>query len=241
LKRDSDCFFIHVPKTGGNYVGATLNGIKYTANHYIYYDCLSSTLNDYPPIGKYFNNLFNFAKGDISEVKKYNQICFATVRNPYDWFVSYYHVTPQCFDVVSFDYFIESVADSNDGWPCRKFIFFPFFSYEGDFLVDYLLRQGRLNKDLEEFADKFDKITYSRKNRIKVSKKRKYKDYRSYYTDKLVDIVEKTWWRELGLYGYTFDGRVPGFLNKEVDMKDKYNIKYFWNSDKLFLKGEEIK
>lgn len=229
--------FLHTPKTGGNYVIAALDGITTEANHEVYADSNWVLPQDYPPSGAYLTYWFNFAIKDINLLKQPNTICFATVRNPFDWLVSFYHVVPYGIGITSFADFVETIADRDSDWPSRKFIYFQFFSYQGEFLVDRLLYQDVLNDEIEIFANEFDELVYTPTERQKVSEKRKYVDYRFYYTDRLVDIVLKTWSRELWLYGYDFEGKTKGFLDN-LTQETKQAVRYLWDADMLYINRE---
>ena len=69
----------------------------------------------------------------------------------------------------------------------------------------------------------------------------KHNDYRTYYTDSLIDLVAETWGRELKLFGYTFDGLdvSMAILKKFVDKETQMRIHYSWKTDKLLIDGEE--
>ena len=235
--------FIPVPKTGGNYLRAALHSavagqLVYDDNHFVSVDAEHDTLVDYPPNGSYLKHWFNFGVGDTNRLA--GKVCFTVVRNPYDWLVSYYHVVPHGANVNSFGAFIATVADRNKEWPCKKLIYFPFFSYKGDFLVDYLFHQDNLDTELEEFADVTNGLYYIKQDKVKVSAKRTDPDYKSYYTDELIAIVAKTWNRELRLYGYNYDGRTKGLLDKVITADIKGRLKYDWATDRLLGDGEEI-
>jgi hypothetical protein len=49
------------------------------------------------------------------------------------------------------------------------------------------------------------------RNPQRVSVKR---DYRLFYTDKLIDLVYQTWAREMGLFGFDFDGTSPVYRDE---------------------------
>jgi hypothetical protein len=242
--------YLHVPKTGGNYVYTALNcdqnsenKLVFTQNHHIYIDSRKEVPVLYPKGGSYLSDWFEFAQTDVSELKKPDTVCFATVRNPFDWLVSFYSVVPEGINRTSFSDFVKTLASrKEDFWPSSKLIFFPFFSSAGNFLVDRLIHQhyGGLDFELQEFAESVDGFSHTQSSPKKVSEKRKGLDYRSFYTDELVKIVSKTWARELWLYGYCFDGRTHGFLNKVVPPEIKNKLKYHWDTDTLLFNGKEI-
>ena len=235
-----DFLFLHVPKTGGNYVGATLDGIIYDANHLAFTDENSYTPNTFPPSGAYLTWWFNFERGRTERVTKPNRICITSVRNPFDWLVSCWHVVPNGYGTTDFDYFLSIIAEKDKDWPCKRLIFFPFFSYQGDLLVDYFLHQDSLDQDLQKLCSLFPTLTYTKRERVKVSLNREHQDYRKYYNTMTIDLVSKVWARELKLYGYDFDGRTAGMLETVTPVELNHNLKYFWDTDKLLLYGREI-
>lgn len=232
----SNAIFLHVPKTGGTYVARHKNPVIqpiYDLNHSVLVRMPFPEGIDYPPTPGYQKKM----RENISVVMKPDTICFATVRNPFDWLVSFYHVVPYGIGITSFADFVETIADRDSDWPSRKFIYFQFFSYQGEFLVDRLLYQDVLNDEIEIFANEFDELVYTPTERQKVSEKRKYVDYRFYYTDRLVDIVLKTWSRELWLYGYDFEGKTKGFLDN-LTQETKQAVRYLWDADMLYINRE---
>lgn len=228
--------FIHVPKVGGNYIGAALRGINYTGNHFVYMN--KSEMLNFPPIPFYRKVWFQFAEESIEEVYKH-KIVFGSVRNPFDWLVSCWHVVPDGEGITSFDYFLKTIAEKQETWPSKKFLFFPFFSSSGEFLLDIVVHQDDLDTDLNWMCQKFPELSNIKLDRIKVSENRKYLDYREYYTTDRIDIVQKTWNRELYLFGYDFEGRTKGVLNRTVPVHIKNNLNYKWETDKLIINGEE--
>ena len=235
--------FLHVPKVGGNYIGATLEGIDYTGNHFVYIDKEYLKQPSFPPKPAGVNKLwFNFAEEDIEIAVKSKQLVFGSVRNPFDWLVSYWHVIPDGRGTNNFSVFIKTIADRIETWPSKKLIFFPFFANDGRFLLDFVIRQESLDDDLNWLCSRFKGLKYKKSERVKVSANREFKDYRKYYSTELIDIVNKTWKRELDLYGYSFEGRTKmGFISREVSEKTKELLEYFWDVDKLYFAGKELK
>ena len=179
-------------------------------------------------------------------------VVFAVVRNIFSWLVSYashsggwnpkYRDTDH-YDYEAanrgFDYLVKTVADRDaDIWPCRRFIHFQVFSDNGDLVTDWLLRNETLDGDLEMLSRELG-LTYHRKDRQRLGI---HDDYRTYYDDSLVELVRRTWGRELDLLGYTFDGLAPStaLLGRQIEKGTKSRVKYLWESDRLFVDGNEV-
>ena len=238
--------FLHVPKTGGTYV-ARNNGVLnpiFDMNHAVLVNMPYTGNPNYPPTPGYSS----YMREDITLVTKPGRLCFATVRNPFDWFVSYWFHAG-CNKIYSdhydhaiarkgFDYFIKSIAERETGWPSRKMLYFAFFSYEGDFVIDRLIHQENLDSELEEFASEDPELIYTKSEdrpRVSIGRNR---DYSVYYNDNLIDLVSNTWYHDLYLFGYNFYGKSAGFYDKVVLSEQKNRGKYIWGTDELFIDGE---
>jgi len=119
--------------------------------------------------------------------------------------------------IKSFDDFIKKFCDPGFPWAQvldaeRYFLFHQLFTDTGECGVDIILRNERLNEATATFLEKTVAETGSAADEIRLearineSKKRKRKDYRSYYTDELRELVELKCNAELILFGYDFDG-----------------------------------
>lgn len=245
--------FIHVPKTGGTYLVQFETDKKpvvkpmINLGHNCAINKLISNPADFPP------------KIGYKDKKKYDQhwlknyFIFSTVRNIFDWLVSYWghsgghnpkYADKNHYDYKNaqkgFEYLIKTIAGREDTWPSRKFIHFAIFSYHGDLIVDWINRTETLDEDLKALA-KYRHLIYSRKRKQRVGTRDR--DYRSYYNDDLIDLVYKTWGRELKLFGYTFEGlnTEKAVLKRKIKVAQKRNVKYFWESDKFLINNREIK
>ncbi len=243
-ENDTIYLFLHVPKTGGTYAGSRNNALGperllFDLNHAVLVKKPFKANINYPPEPGYNARM----REDITLVTAPNRVCFATVRNPYDWLVSYWHHVGKDLrssanpdhkiSIQGFDYFVHTILERDVGWPCKRFLYFAFFAYHGQFVVDYLLHQDALDAEMEEFARESGCLTYSKTERKRVAETRD-RDYRSYYSTKLVDLVKSVWGRELWLYGYTFEnGRVEGIFGKAVPPDLKNKVRYYWETDKL--------
>jgi len=246
--------FLHIPKTAGTYIAqletknkSTIFPIRYLRHAYII-----DRPNEINKI--YLEHDLKSARSSVvsrSQLKKC--FVFSNVRNIFDWLVSYAsHAggwNPKYRDKNHYDYelankgfsaLLKAMANRKKQWPGRRFIFSQLFSSSGDLIVDWINRTEVLNTDLKKMAS-YIKCSYKQKKKQRVSKRKR--DYHSYYNAKLIKLVRKTWGRELKLFGYSFDGlnSKNAVLSGRVTKKQKQNIKYFWDSDRLVINGKEIK
>ena len=244
--------FIHIPKTGGTYLmqlesdqQPVLRGIKSFGHSYVIDQ--EGELN---PI--YLNHAPQLALSSVVP-RETADACFmvSTVRNIFSWLVSYAahaggwnprYNDPSHYDYANankgLDYLVKVIAHRDQVWPCRKFIHCQIFSSGGDLMADQINRQESLDDDLAQMAARLN-MAYRRKPPERVSG---HKDYRRYYTDELVEIVSKTWSRELRLFGYGFDEFDPtkAVIAGETSRQQKESIKYNWKLDNLTIGGQEI-
>lgn len=243
---------LHIPKTGGTYIGqyetdgsSVIPGLKNLGHTCILDDSI-------PRVGVYPPPVFSPNPGTpLSVIKSY--FVMATVRNPFSWLVSYaahaggwhpkYHdVDHYDFQIANrgFDYLVNTIAQRDDDtWPNRRLIFFQAFCDNGQLIVDWINQTESLDEDLAALA-KYRKVGYRTRAKQRVGK---HEDYRSYYTDKLIDLVSTTWRRELELFGYNFDGPINGVdrLYRNIKPHQKSSIEYFWGQDKLLVDGLLVK
>jgi hypothetical protein len=244
---------IHIPKTGGTYLQQGGTDKKPVIKPMI-------NLGHSCAINKSISNPEAFPpKIGYKDKKKYDQrwlknyFVFSTVRNIFDWLVSYWghsgghnpkyrNTNHYDYEIAQrgFEYLIKAIADREDKWPSRKFIHFAIFSYHGDLIVDWLNRTETLDEDLKAMAE-YKYLSYSKKEKQRVGIRDR--DYRSYYNEELIELVYKTWGRELKLFGYTFEDLniEKAVLKRKIPDSQKRNIKYFWANDKLIIKEKEVK
>jgi hypothetical protein len=235
--------YLHIPKTGGTYLGQldkftrpVLSPFKYLGHSYIV-----DSPNDI--------NIIRFDKklattSVISRKLIANYYIFSTVRNIYDWLVSYTSFAAGWkykngnpghydYDVATkgFDYLVNTIANREDIWPNRKFIHCQLFSSNGDLIVDWLNRTDRLDTGLQQLASKF-KLYYKKRNKQKVSNRQ---NYQHYYNNRLVDIVSETWSREINLFGFSFEDKINNkcVLSNEISVKNKEHVKYYYHNNTL--------
>jgi hypothetical protein len=214
----SDVCFVHIPKTAGTFVGqvetdqeAVVYPITFLG-HVTIVDENWEMFWDLPA---------PYSRADaampIESVR--GKILFANVRNIFSFLVSYAHHAggwnPQYCDKhhydfgnanSGFEYLVKTVADRDFLWPSRKLIHYQLFAQpSGTLIADWINRTSLLGQDLQEMAKRYG-LSYRPRDPQRVSVKR---DYRLFYTDKLIDLVYQTWAREIELFGFDFDGTSP--------------------------------
>jgi len=95
------------------------------------------------------------------------------------------------------------------------------------------MKNETLDNDLEYFAKK-NNYKYTKKNKQKVGNRQ---DYRSYYTDELIELLEKVWYRELKMFGYNFDGfeKDHKLFNRKLSTEEKLKYRYDYRTDTLIM------
>lgn len=220
-----------------------IEGVKYLGHTCVITDKYNK-LKVYPPKVGFLENYITL----YSEIQKY--FIFSTVRNIYAWLVSYYYhaggLNPKYHDPHHYDYkharrgfeyLVKTISDrSGEIWPSRRLIHFQLFADNGSLVVDWINRTETLDQDLEMLAKKISLPFHQRpKQRLG-----EHKDYRSYYTDGLFDLVSNTWGRELRLFGFSFDGidLDEAVLKNMISSDEKNSVEYHWSKDLLVVDGK---
>jgi len=222
MQVNGDLMFVHVPKTGGQSITDVLNPI--TTYMFDMHDTLFRAMKAEP-------------QDFLSRWR------FGFVRNPFDREVSNYfwHCKQNDKFDVTFEDFVKwrydesynpfRVSDFRDidtFWYQRGFGKNPqvgfFVTPDGKWLHNFIGRYETLQEDWAVVAKKF-KLTEELPHSQKTQRE---EDYRTYYTDELVDIVTKAHKIDLDVFNYDFEkGMISKEINKEVPIN--LHIHYMYN------------
>ncbi len=244
--------FLHIPKTGGTYLiqlestkKPVLQPIKYLGHNYITEE--PEEIN----VIYFRHDQKNMREAVILKSKLAKIPVFSIVRNMFSWLVSYYghaggtnpkYANTEHYDYDNaskgFEYLIKVLADRDDQWPCRKFIFAQNFASRGDLVPSWILRNHTLDSDLSNLAKNYGLI-YQQKSRQRIGK---HEDYRTYFTDDLVNLVFDTWKREINLYGFSFEENEEQnpTLPREITQEIKNSVYYNYLNDELMVNSKII-
>jgi len=128
---------------------------------------------------------------------------FAVVRNPWDWQVSLYkymcklkthHQHNMVMRLGSFDNYIRWRCDNEVRFQ-RDFV----YSQEGECLVSFIARYETIGPDFQAVCSRVG--VEASLPRLNVSNTRPYRDF---YTRETKELVRRTFWPDIGGFGYDF-------------------------------------
>lgn len=204
-----EMLFVHTPKCGGSYVQAAFGSSSKK--------CISVTEPLFAGHLRWQQYRDRFALLDQSIA---DFTTFSVVRNPFDWHVSWfnyirqpkggrksgYHVEHHLFQTMDFADYVHWLEDPNAvrsiQFDMGRLVSDWVVNESGAIAVDELLRQERLQQDLEAMKQRHNlQITVPAK-KVNASNSR---DYRSFYSAKEVDIISRRHARDLDMFGYSFE------------------------------------
>ncbi|MES9943790.1 MAG: sulfotransferase family 2 domain-containing protein [Candidatus Thiodiazotropha sp.] len=214
--------FVHIAKTGGTSVRAALQSLRWRDPWYypMFLCSRLSHLSGHRLGSKFPRHSRIIAAREMLPEAFFNELFkFAIVRNPWDLQVSsYHHIRRERPHLIThiddFEQFIRWKLD-----PQRPYQYHIDTSIQSqlDYLVDL---QGNILVDFighyETLADDFDEIIQRiGAKHLQLPHKRKAtdrkKDYRSYYTDELAELVANHFFKDIETLGYSFDRPADAF------------------------------
>ena len=199
-------YYVHTPKTGGSYVQAQFGRhakrcqtltVKAARGH--------RTWAEYRKI---------FADTGIDFEGVYT---FTTVRNPWDWHVSFFHYIRQnrsasgypdehdLFQAFSFEDYVHWLSEA-DGNPRLQMTFqladWAINPETGQLAVNRVLRQETLEDDLRAMLTDLHLDIGVKTESVNTSDRAN--DYRSYYNDTTAQLIADRHGDDLRLFGYSF-------------------------------------
>jgi len=208
--------FVHIAKTGGTSVRDSLRPLRLRDPWFpVQFLCSRlSSLSGHRLGIKFPRHSKIIAAKEMLPAETFDGLFkFVFVRNPWDLQVSSFHhirrERPHLMDhIESFEDFIRWKLD-----PERPYQFHVDTSIElqsdyvvdlhGKVLVDFMGRYEHLADDFDEACRRIG-VTAPRLLHKREAKDRK-KDYRSYYTDEIAEMVSRHFARDIEIFGYTFD------------------------------------
>jgi len=234
--------FIHIPKTAGTYVTQCQSPIA---------DITCGVLS---PLRYLSHSLIVDVQGMCDRVMRYQDNArvldttiagmkvFAVVRNPFSLWVSTYEMARASHSMQSFEAELRNVAGQH-GRPnmamTADFMFCQLFHSAGHLVVDYVCRQETLEEDLRRLGDIWP-VTYTPGLPRRHETKRG--PWRDYYTPELAALVERTWGRELRMFGYSLDGmdESAAMLPRLITDADRAAWRHDIRTDTLTFKSEVL-
>lgn len=171
-----------------------------------------------------------------------NHYKITIIRNPFDLLCSYYFHGDKLnndgsychsgwasvnytHQFKTFKEFIIAYCNPNFKWhqpAFKKFLFSQLFDTNSECVADIIIKYEYLDIAKEELNKK---LNHKINNLIQTNKsKRKNKNYKHYYDDEMIDLVNKKCNRELKYFNYDFNGSTK-YEPIITNCKLKYNVK----------------
>ena len=197
------CIFVHIPKTGGNSIMASLNSLPQRR-----------AAAEFPPVKYPKHAKAAEVKGVVGDPLWEEYFSFAFVRNPWDLMVSSYgwwlqkaqkwekfHLNVREIERMgSFSAFMHSrygrrMINRSEG------DIFDWISEDGRIIVDFVGRFESLQEDWDRICDR---IGAPRRQLPHMNRTERKASYREYYSEETRRIVAERFHRTIEMFGYEF-------------------------------------
>ncbi len=230
--------FIHVPKTAGTSIlRATAEFSSPIGHRWIE--------TEPTPLDNHYA-AWVWPNLTVSKAQLEQRLVFSAVRHILPFLVSFYeharrgfashHMLPLVVQArqQSFAEFLQQIAAAHTPWVSRQFLFPAYFDrFTGEMVVDHLVRTETISQDLADLcaANGFTYRPVQRSNKF-------IDEWRDHYDAALIDLVWRTWKREIALFGFMPDGRYADDVMLYGDVSaHKKRFNYDWRKDRLTLDG----
>lgn len=207
--------FIHIPKCGGSSIKIML-----------------SDINDKKNIHSKLQNDFDKIKENNSDFKKY--FIFSMIRNPWDRMVSYYFFykhTIKTNEEISlnakkydFNDWLEIIYENKNDYYFVHENYLDYLTIDGIVCVDYLMNFYYF----EDECNNLKKILKINCENLHVNKT-EHKYYKEYYSDKLIELVNNIYRKDIEYFNFDFNNEAQ---MKEIKNNDKLKVV---SSKKLYI------
>ncbi len=231
--------YLHIPKTAGSSVQRSTYSFSTTIGHrWIEYE---------PTEADWYYSVWVAPNLLIKKETLDKRFVFSNTRHLLPLLVSFYEhcrrgfASPTMIGLLRaarsepFGDFVQRIAAQETPWISRRFIFAAYFERStGCFLPHWLNRSESVEQDLTEMC----RVRRFRYRGVATMNKEVDKDWREYYDEGLIDLVWRTWPREVALFGYARDGGYTGgaMLHRNVS-RFRARLTYDWRDDTLRLDG----
>lgn len=203
-------YFIHVPRTAGTYITRFL--FKQLGEKFV------REGHTVPPHALH-PWTERFGPTHFEKVDKKDCLTFSVLRNPFDLLVSMYlfgfpYWSPRTvagrqqivWPFSSFRDYVTKLCTWDDyPWICpeqKKSLFFQLFDANGDCLADTILRYELLQEGLQALGAQLGHKWHPPAGRFQATKPHNYRDF---YDEELIRLVETRFAADLETFGYGFD------------------------------------
>lgn len=209
-------YFIHIPKTAG---------ISFKQNKIINLGhCFSVPLNYKEVIEKGENPIYYSEKHYIFENPTTPHYKISIIRNPFDLLCSYYfhdirikgkeNTVPSGWSGInrgrfkSFKEFIKGYCDPNYKWPVpghKNFLFSQLFDIKNRCTANIIIKYEYIDEAIELLNKRLkEPFTIIKTN----ESLKKTENYKEYYDDEMIELVNEKCKRELNYFNYDFNGSI---------------------------------